>query len=337
MKSVDTHISIVGALFCLLSHSIDGSCAAFLNTGSCCHHLVDTGMGQTGKIMSAPRLKNIQLRSSLSKQEKDMAWEHDQLTKFIEEVSTNEKDNLDNNNEQSYEHNELWLDLRGTSLNGRKAIAIMEMEGCNSSLVDGILVSSFVDDKDKIHDESKIGKYVNVLKPQLENGVKNWKSVSLSISLTMNFLEGEPFVNPIPALDHINIGKWVVADCTDVESKEDRHNHLSSLATFLEASSTSNGALDSLSLIPVSELTSTDLKSDDNNKSKGGLAVVCHNIDEFFEASVLSKTFRGSSTTTTESGILIQSDPESMEKRGLKFAITLPFDFALWKSAEDLL
>lgn len=219
--------------------------------------------------------------------------------------------------------NEFWLDLRRTSIPLHEALLVMKSEGIDvDNLVNGVLIPS--------EGEDDSGDYVTVV--SLENSEEQ-SDFMKSFAFNLRYKNDNSLVDPIPALDHLNIGKWVVADCTEVESDDRRHEHIVGLASLLNAV-TSSGDSTATYLLSAKELVQETSEEDATGRKtqSGGLAIVCNTQDQIFKAVVLSKTL-SCDTSVSESGILLQS--ESMKCR-LRIASVLPFDFALWRMASSL-
>lgn len=236
-------------------------------------------------------------------------------------MTNNEEIGRDNSNVS----NEFWLDLRSTSIPLHEALLVMKSEGIDvDNLVNGVLIPS--------EGEDDSGNYVTIV--PLESSMAEERSDFMkSFAFNLRYKNDNSLVDPIPALDHLNIGKWVVADCTEVESDDQRHEHIVGLASLLNAV-TSSGVSTATYLLSAKELVQETSEEDATSRKtqSGGLAIICNTQDQIFKAVVLSKTL-SCDGSVSESGILLQS--ESMKCR-LRIASVLPFDFALWRMASSL-
>lgn len=218
---------------------------------------------------------------------------------------------------------EFWLDLRRTSIKPMEAIRFMESEGISPGLVDALILP------DSDNNDGPSSEYVQILTvPQTMDGHNNDDSVNAlpsNAALNMKFPHKNLLVDPIPALDAINIGTWIVADCRNVGTVEKREDHLQAFTTFLGAGS---------------RLSVGSTLAASANISKGGVAILCDNIQEVWNASanIYSASAFANSVSTSEGILMISNSNDDAEvtRKSLKFAVVLPLDVPLWKVAETV-
>ena len=148
-------------------------------------------------------------------------------------------------------------------------------------------------------------------------------------------------VDPIPALECISRGGWVIVDSQEIEDDTERFHAVSSLVELLASSA----SLTFSSLTLFGNGNSGDTSDDVGMSAKsspGGIAVVCGSNTDIFSFAPLIQLIRsygGTSLSSTESGILISqnSGASSLEAdratRKIQTALVLPFDSSLWKTS----
>ena len=148
--------------------------------------------------------------------------------------------------------------------------------------------------------------------------------------------------DPIISLDVLSSGKWMVLlDEDDGVDAADEPKRVDSISSFLQLAVASSGGFslfgggDSDGGLILED--NTDTQKDKLNQ--GGVAVGCSSKSMLVQMASLLQTIQsGSSVSTTESGILIQSsenksDCDTETEPALRFALVLPFDLTLWKTA----
>jgi hypothetical protein len=236
---------------------------------------------------------------------------------------------------------ELWLDLRGTAIHPRAAIEYLTeevFEGPDHGVtdltieVDRIIVSdktfqSLLNSSDDYVQESEI-LYV----PE-----ENLAQIAVSrCGLSFPFgelvaMEGSMAVaDPITAIETLSTGKWIVLYNKE-EEIEDENSRIAAVGGFVEIAS---GDWRTTTQLESGLLLQTGSNGEEEN-SKGGIAVQCSTKSSIVRlASMIESVASGKSMTATESGILIQN--ETGETSPLPFALMLPFDVSLWKTALEV-
>ena len=250
---------------------------------------------------------------------------------------TDDKDQIEQNADSSFEEilndidekikisskkTKLWLDLRYTNLSYVKALTVMEMEEFDTSLIDGIILHN--------SDLTEKNEFLSIVTP--ENN--SWSSIRKQNAFKLSYSSEKTFVDPIPAMEYVSNGEWVLVDCTGVESTSKRDENIEGLTSLLVAATSSSGkSLMTLSIITEpNSLENTEHKSRGYD-SKGGLAIICNSSEEVFKGFSLSETTCGSTELTN--GILITAD--TIPSSSLEIALVLPLDFAIWKVAQSFL
>lgn len=224
---------------------------------------------------------------------------------------------------------ELWLDLRRSSVAPQAAL----MHLCNDLwdeyavpenkyfLVDKVVMNHKNDLSSVIQDvneefEDKIGMIVSnddklfEVQQELVNQYSMGRvfSVSENEKGVVNLNE-----NPLPILETITDGKWSIID----DETGGTENTKSAIHNIVELASNGLGGLG----------------SSDSRRELGGIAVSCNSVSDVLNMCALVESL-GGSFSETDSGILVKSDIMGSSKTGcLKYAILIPFDASLWKTA----
>mmetsp|Transcript_5083 Transcript_5083/g.7162 ORF Transcript_5083/g.7162 Transcript_5083/m.7162 type:complete len:344 (-) Transcript_5083:17-1048(-) len=145
-------------------------------------------------------------------------------------------------------------------------------------------------------------------------------------------------VNPMPILEIVSSGKWVLLDSEENVDKES----ICSLVEFIV-----NG-VDTFGKISLGGSDESSLPSSDLSNPNGGIGIACNDDGNVVEMAALLRSLSGNKIETTDSGILLQSssdnsgtdqdgeDEELSSKAGVGYAIVMPFDAMLWKTASFL-
>ena len=277
----------------------------------------------------------------------------------------NENDDIHNNipeNEQSIGI-ELWLDLRDTAILPSAAL---------SHLLETLDDETLINDDDKVffidkvltstttitttnegnnNEKSFVEWVTQHMEQQFENLIeiiyetkKEESSTNLIFSATAATVAKDTsfgmrvdlfqddklhLTDPIPALQCVSQGEWVVIqpNDNDDEQQQQRKIAVDSLVELLVASTSSLSSL---------LLNDDNPKEATNNVGMGGVAIVCQNKSDIVHAGAIIQSLlgNGNRVTCTESGIFIpSSDNDQSPPTLLKFAIVLPMDVMLWKTA----
>lgn len=224
---------------------------------------------------------------------------------------------------------ELWLDLRRSSVAPQAAL----MHLCNdlwdeyvvpenkSFLVDKVVMNHKNDLSSVIQDvneefEDKIGMIVSNDDQlfQVQQEVVSQSSMGRVFSVS----ENEKGVvnlneNPLPILETITDGKWSIIE----DETGGTENTKSAIRNIVELASNGLGGLG----------------SSNSSRGSGGIAVSCNSVSDVLNMCALVESL-GGSFSETDSGILVKSDNMRSSKIDcLKYAILIPFDASLWKTA----
>lgn len=145
-------------------------------------------------------------------------------------------------------------------------------------------------------------------------------------------------INPMPILEIVSDRKWVVLDSEEDVDK----NSICSLVEFLVNGVKTFG---NFSLGGEDEVS---LASSDLSNPNGGIGIACNDEGNVVEMAALLRSLGGNKIETTDSGIIFQSssdniriyqggeEDQSSSTTGLGYAIVMPFDAMLWKTASFL-
>jgi len=222
---------------------------------------------------------------------------------------------------------ELWLDLRGTAITSRMALSKLEEE--SPFAISKVLVS--------LQGAPRAVQLWKAEDPELlivdesDNVLCDAKDPSIQYGMIVT-VDGDSFVDPIPALETSSNGGWVLVDPegSDEQAKE-RHEAISNLVNFIAGGlSLGNGSF-LLGADTAEDVAEEMTYSNDN----GGIAVVCRTKSDLVQAANTLQSISSGPLTATESGILLKADPldSSSAKESLQSALVLPFDVPLWKAA----
>ena len=239
---------------------------------------------------------------------------------------------------------QLWLDLRGTAVHPQAAIDYINQQlqeednPFSNDVVDFNLVDrALLSDQSFQNLLSSSDPYVHLSEVLYMND-DDVDSLALSrngVSFPFGTFVKMPddatvaVSDPIEAMESLSKGKWVVLFNEGDNSEEALR--IDAIGNFLDiASTTACGDWE------TSELGSgLLLRTDDRYQSSenGGVAVVCSSPSAVVMlASELQRMQPGTSTSVTESGIIVRSS--SVESSStLPTALILPFDITLWKAA----
>jgi hypothetical protein len=248
----------------------------------------------------------------------------------------------DNNSSHSPERSiELWLDLRGTAIHPRAAIEYLAeqvFEGPDhgvtdfSTDVDRIIVSDkmfqkLLNSSDDYIQESEI---LYVPEETLAQIALSRGGLSFPFGVFVA-MEGPMAVSdPITAMETLSVGQWVVL-YNEEEEIEDEDSRIAAVGGFVEIAS---GDWRTTTQLESGLLLQTGSNKEVEN-SMGGVAVQCPTKSSILRlASMIESVVSGKSMTATESGILIHE--ETGEACPLPFALMLPFDVSLWKTALEV-
>ena len=141
------------------------------------------------------------------------------------------------------------------------------------------------------------------------------------------------YTDPFPALEVISSGQWLVLDSSGMRDDNERREAIESLVELC-----SGGLSPTLTLIGQNEFNH-------GSSLRGGVAIDCSSDTDILEACTFMKSMTGNPNDyiTTDSGILIESkkeEPSSTKieqnlstSKSMDFAILIPFDALLWKTA----
>lgn len=252
---------------------------------------------------------------------------------------------------------EIWLDLRGTSLSPSTALELWEIEqqqdGATAVPFTKCLVSSPSDSSSNNNNSNSPQKSnnnrMNVLVAAGNDQIvmessqtsSSWGKI-LPLETSSQSIPMLP--DPLPAMDIISQGKWIILDTTRGWKKVEEEERLSFLLPLAEL--ISSGAIPS---------------TGGEGGGGGGIGLTCHTKNEVVKVAmwIRSITNNRSSTgqksvrtKTLDSGLVIPdnddfdassaSDELKLGRRndsqgGLQYAIVVPYDVGLLKTASMLL
>jgi hypothetical protein len=257
------------------------------------------------------------------------------------DISSNLIDNTCSNNGV-----EIWLDLRGTSLSPSTALELWEIE----QQQDGATAVPFT--KCLVSPPSDISNNNNSNSPQKSNN--NGMNVLLAAGNDQIIMESSqtssswgkilpletsaqsiPMLpDPLPAMDIISQGKWIILDTTRGWKKVEEEERLSFLLPLAE-------------LISSGAIPATGGKG---NGGGGGIGLTCHTKNEVVKVAMWIQSITNNRsgqksvrTKTLENGLVIPDDDDFDasvafdSSQGLQYAIVVPYDVGLLKTASMLL
>ena len=236
---------------------------------------------------------------------------------------------------------EIWLDLRDTAILPQAALEhmnenqwITDDDTTSSSMIDRILISGSdvaqVVKQMSREDEENIPETLYVDKQ--DQTIRSIEDVSHVLGGVVS-LKDDEFADPLPALDIMSKGGWVVIDSEEIIDEDKRDEAIGGLVDFLAAGASSSASSSSLLLGVDRSDQGGDTEEGVEAGNKGGIALKCTNKNDVLRAGSYSQSVASSgSLTTTDGGILIQSNADDVAS-SLKIAVAVPFDAMLWKAA----
>lgn len=257
-------------------------------------------------------------------------------------------DNCSNNNGV-----EIWLDLRGTSLSPSTALELWEIEqqqdGVTAVPFAKFLVSPPSDSSNNNNNNSQKSWQSNNNRMNVLVASGNDQIIMESSQKTSSWGKILPLESsaqsipilpdPLPAMDIISQGKWIILDTTRGWKKVEEEERLSFLLPLAE-------------LISSGAIPSTGGEGNDG----GGIGLTCHTKNEVVKVAmwIQSITNNRSSTgqksvrtKTLENGLVIPDNDDldasdelkfgRKDSQGLQYAIVVPYDVGLLKTASMLL
>eukprot|EP00978_Attheya_sp_CCMP212_P010525 scaffold25543_cov55-Attheya_sp.AAC.5 len=254
---------------------------------------------------------------------------------------------------------EFWLDLRGTAISPGSALSLLADDFSDDPILDSIPVDRILISQDGIgralqsslltsSSTSRSNSNIDLIYEGNEDGMlRSVSDETILYGKTIFLGEDTSKMDPIPALDAVSMGGWVILDPKAIRDEEDRLSAVSSLINFVSGakiSSTGAGVLllgggTSLDAGDVEEtMVTMDAEAFLGGGELGGLALCCRTDSEIMKsAEYIQSMLFGGSITSTESGILLQqklSDDGSDSKQpSLNAAVLLPLEPHLWKTA----
>jgi len=254
---------------------------------------------------------------------------------------------------------ELWLDLRKTTISPQAALLHLTNDlwdeylapSNKSFLVDRVLVNELdetgmkiiLNDISEEYEEEIIAMFINSngcvksIRQSSDNKAEGGEDLqTINEGNMFKIYNNEKrllslYVNPMPAIDIISSGQWLILDSEGIHEEDQRNEAIRSLVELCDGNfSMSNMALE---------------KSFNSGKSSGGIVIDCTTSGDVVQAGALIKSLSGISGSyeTTKSGILVQKPMKESEsstmlpfKNGessMKYAVLIPFDALLWKTA----
>ena len=235
---------------------------------------------------------------------------------------------------------EIWLDLRDTAILPQAALEhmnenqwIADDDTTSSSMIDRVLISGS-DVAQVVKQMTRDGEAM----PEtlyVDNQDKTIRSVEDASHILGGVvsLRDDEFTDPLPALDIMSKGGWVVIDSEEIVDGNKREQAIDGLVDFLAAGASSSASSSSLLLGVDKSDQGGDTEEGVEAGNKGGIALSCTNKNDVLRAGSYSQSAASSgSLTTTDGGILIQSSADDVAS-SLKIAVAVPFDAMLWKAA----
>eukprot|EP00551_Chaetoceros_affinis_P007286 CAMPEP_0203675310 /NCGR_PEP_ID=MMETSP0090-20130426/19780_1 /ASSEMBLY_ACC=CAM_ASM_001088 /TAXON_ID=426623 /ORGANISM="Chaetoceros affinis, Strain CCMP159" /LENGTH=366 /DNA_ID=CAMNT_0050541463 /DNA_START=40 /DNA_END=1137 /DNA_ORIENTATION=+ len=202
----------------------------------------------------------------------------------------------------------------------------------NNGVIKSISMAHSQNSRKSVDDDVNVNTNVNIQTHGRKYQIYDDKTGSINI-----------YANPMPALETISSGNWLVLD-SSLDDKEKRKEAVQSLVELCSGSLSLNLDLN-LSGGENEEKRRDESRHSNNSESvQGGIAIDCSSGADIFEAGALIKSLSGNEKgyEATESGILVQSDrvndsgmlsPKRENNGSIKYAILIPFDALLWKTA----
>lgn len=247
---------------------------------------------------------------------------------------------------------ELWLDLRGTAVHPRVAVnyIVDELEE------EGLLLPSAGRERlftKILMSDVSFQKLLNASDPFVEaseilyqpdgtsNGFlalsKNSLSLPFGNVMTMPKDNVVAVGDPMEAMRILGDGRWILLENEERELDPDKlPMRMDAISSFLDIASTASTGQWGIPLTQEKGKSSLLFKTERDAKGaddRGGVAVLCPNKSFLVQLASVFQCFQTVSTTSmTESGIIIQGGPE-VYVPSLPTAVVLPFDLLLWKTA----
>jgi hypothetical protein len=249
---------------------------------------------------------------------------------------------------------ELWLDLRGSATHPEAAVQYIldELEEValllpsdRKSLIDKVMITdrsfqSLVYSSDPFVEASEI-----LYHPEGSGDgylALSRNSLSLPFGNVVVMPDDNTFAvsNPMDAMRLLGDGWWIILENekrgVDPEKEPLRIDAISSFLDIAATSSTGIWSTDTAEGENGSDgrlILKSDASVIPEQKLCGGVAVSCCSKSFFVQlASVLRSFPSGSSTTMSESGIIIQ-ETSGLSPPSIPTALILPFDMSIWKAA----
>lgn len=289
-----------------------------------------------------------------------------------EEYNDSPSSDNNNNNRNSNNGVEIWLDLRGTSLSPSSALEFWALEGQQQKQTvpfTKCLVSSRSDNKNTLFQRNKMPCNINVLVDDDENNGIILESASSSswgkVLPLQSSVKSIPILpDPLPAMDIILQGKWIVLDTTKGWKRVEEEERLSFLLPLAEL--ISSGATTTVGVINGGCFSSSSRSS--RSGGGGGIGLTCHTKNEVVKVAMwiqsITKRFHDDDddddggddggggigqmslrTKTLDNGLIIPDDDDDDDDdvttttkiQGMQYAIVVPYDVELLKTASMLL
>ena len=250
---------------------------------------------------------------------------------------------------------EIWLDLRGTSLSPSTALELWEIEqqqdGTTAVPFTKCLVSPPSDSNNNNNSDSPQKSNNNRMNVLLAAGndqivmessqtSSSWGKI-LPLETSAQCIPMLP--DPLPAMDIISQGKWIILDTTRGWKKVEEEERLSFLLPLAE-------------LISSGAIPSTG--GEGNGGGGGGIGLTCHTKNEVVKVAMWIQSITNNRSTgqksvrtkTLENGLVIPDSDDfdasaasdelkfgRNDSQGLQYAIVVPYDVGLLKTASMLL
>lgn len=235
--------------------------------------------------------------------------------------SSSLESSMSNDDERSFI--QLWLDLRGTAITPQMALTKLEED--SPFPVNKVLLST--QDAQRAVELRKPGDPDLVIVDSSDDTICDAKDPTIQYG-TRVAIDGDSFVDPMPALETASVGGWVLIDPMEGNDKfQENQEAITNLVDFI--SSGMSLGVDSFSL----GTDTTDAVSTMERKAKGGIAITCRTKAEMVQIANTFQSLEPGTLTTTESGILLKVDPMEGSTPAMQRALVLPFDMPLWKAS----
>mmetsp|Transcript_34977 Transcript_34977/g.76510 ORF Transcript_34977/g.76510 Transcript_34977/m.76510 type:complete len:322 (+) Transcript_34977:62-1027(+) len=241
--------------------------------------------------------------------------------------------NTDYNNDSN--NVELWLDLRDTAILPIAALELMSENKWQSDdlVIDKVLISE--------NDLARVVKQYNgnsdasevdiLYASENDNTIRNLEDTAEIVGHIITLQD-----DPIPALDTLSSGGWIVIDSNDIKDEDKRDQAVMGLVEFLSAGASSSATAESLLLGSGGNASQGDASRNKAGAGTGGIVLSCSSKTDVLRAGASTQSIVTSdSLTTTEGGILIQAKETAScrrRKQCLQAAVAIPFDATLWKA-----